>query len=119
MTQKRKITWKEVKDKVKELPKGKYWGVPKGGMYVAAMLDAVDNIEDADYIIDDLIDSGSTMRRYRTLYPDKPFIGLFDKRNGDTNWLVFPWEIEDETKEIEDYLLRIAQRLNIKINIQK
>ena len=115
---KRYISWKEIIEKLDGLPKGKYWGVPRGGMYIAAMLEPVDTVEEADYIIDDLIDSGRTLERYKKMHPDKPFIALFDKRNGDNDWLVFPWEVEDKGKEIEDYLIRIAQYMNIKINIE-
>jgi hypothetical protein len=117
---KRNISWKEIKDKIELLPKDKkYWGVPRGGMYIAAMLNPVDDINDADIIIDDLIDSGRTEIRYKERYPDKTFIALYDKRKGDNDWLIFPWEIEDEGKEAADYLIRIAQYLNIKMNIEK
>ena len=117
--EKRTITWQDIKDRIALLPKDKkYWGVPRGGMYIAAMLNPVDDIEECDIIIDDLIDSGRTMERYKNMYPDKTFIGIFDKRFGDTDWLVFPWEVEDKGKEAADYLIRLAQHLNIKMTIQ-
>jgi len=113
------ITWTEIKEKVKDLPKGKYFGVPRGGQYIAALLDPVDTPEEADYIIDDLIDSGITKSRYEMLYPNKPFIGLYTKDPYDKRWFIFPWEVEDEGKDIGEHLLRIAQYLNIKITIHK
>ena len=108
-----KINWEQVYHRLKEatehLPKTtKYYGVPRGGQIVAGMTgNAVDNIEDADVIIDDLIDSGATMDTY-SLLSDKPFIALIDKRielKGE--WLVFPWE--NEEGNIEDNVRRILQ----------
>lgn len=101
----RTITWQDIKERVAKLPKGKYYGVPRGGQYIAAMLDPVDTPEQADYIIDDLIDSGKTRDHYAQQYPDKPFIALYEK-NGE--WLVFPWEQKGEI-EIEDNVLRILE----------
>lgn len=107
------INWEQVYHRLKEatehLPKTtKYFGVPRGGQIVAGMTgNAVDTIEEADVIIDDLIDSGATMDRY-SLLSDKPFIALIDKRielKGE--WLVFPWE--NEEGNIEDNVRRILQ----------
>jgi len=116
---KRIITWKEIKEKVKDLPKGKYYGVPRGGMYIAALLDPVDSPDEADYIIDDLVDSGATEKRYLEKYPTKPFIALYRKPENDTDWYVYPWEVKDEEKDIADHLLRIGQYLNIKLTIKE
>ena len=65
------ITWEQVYHKLEEVTKGfskdtKYYGVPRGGQIIAGMTSrAVDKIEDADVIIDDLIDSGATYERYK------------------------------------------------------
>jgi len=81
---KTKITWEQIYNRLEEvtkhLPKTtKYYGVPRGGQVVAGMTgNAVDNINDADIIIDDLIDSGATEARYKK--HKKPFIALIDKR---------------------------------------
>lgn len=101
----RTITWSEIKEKVRTLPVGRYYGVPRGGQYIAALLDPVDTPDEADYIIDDLIDSGTTRDRYKALYPDKPFIALYEKTDA---WLVFPWE-QAGSKEIEENVLRIIE----------
>tara|TARA_R110002074_G_scaffold167984_1_gene329272 strand:+ start:3184 stop:3777 length:594 start_codon:yes stop_codon:yes gene_type:complete len=110
------ITWKQVyyrlKKTIKDLPKDtKYYGVPRGGQIVAGMtFNAVDTIEEADVIIDDLIDSGDTLNRYKKY--NKPFISLIDKRKElKGEWLVFPWEKqENETTEtVEDNVTRLLQ----------
>lgn len=105
----RLITWKEIKQKISTMDfSKKYYGVPRGGQYIAALLNPVDTPEEADIIIDDLIDSGATMERYRNQYPNKPFVALFDKRDTKDGWLQFPWEVEGD-KEIEDNVRRILQ----------
>jgi len=110
------ITWEQVyhrlKEAIKHLPKDtKYYGVPRGGQIVAGMTgNAVDKIEDADIIIDDLIDSGATEKRYKQY--KKPFIALIDKRKElQGEWLVFPWEAKDgDTDEtVEDNVARLLQ----------
>lgn len=107
----RLITWSDIKQRVSKLDQSKkYFGVPRGGQYISAMLNPVDTIEEADIIIDDLIDSGKTKERYQKY--DKPFIGLFDKQTEkdlQNKWLVFPWELKDEP--VEDNFTRILQYL--------
>ena len=106
----RYINWEQIKERVSKLDHNlKYYGVPRGGQYIAAMLNPVDTPEQADVIIDDLIDSGTTLQKYAISHPKKPFIGLFDKRvemQGD--WLKFPWEKEG-TVEVEENMLRVIQ----------
>ena len=110
------ITWEQVyhrlEETIKELPKGtKYYGVPRGGQIVAGMTGAaVDTIEEADVIIDDLIDSGATEERYEKY--KKPFLALIDKRiELQGEWLVFPWEEQEgDTEEtVEDNVRRLLQ----------
>ncbi|MDB9801075.1 GTP cyclohydrolase I FolE [Flavobacteriaceae bacterium] len=107
------ITWKQVYHRLETITKGhakdaKYYGVPRGGQIVAGMTGrAVDTIEEADYIIDDLIDSGATLQRYKELSL-KPFISLIDKREElQGEWLVFPWE--NEEGNVEDNVRRLLQ----------
>jgi len=95
----------------------KYYGVPKNGSIIAGMTkNAVDNIEDADVIIDDLIDSGATFKRYKKY--NKPFEALFDKRKEYQNqWIVFPWEIKNgEIETAEDNVTRILQSIGEDVN---
>tara|TARA_R110000824_G_scaffold273696_1_gene462235 strand:- start:179 stop:1018 length:840 start_codon:yes stop_codon:yes gene_type:complete len=110
------ITWEQVyhrlEETIKELPKGtKYYGVPRGGQIIAGMTGAaVDTIEEADVIIDDLIDSGATEERYEKY--KKPFLALIDKRiELQGEWLVFPWEEQEgDTEEtVEDNVRRLLQ----------
>lgn len=101
------ITWQEIRIRLSELNIGKterYFGVPRGGQYIAAMLNPVGSPEEATIIIDDLIDSGATRDRFQSLYPDKPFIALFDKSE---DWLVFPWEMYENPAE--DNIIRMLQ----------
>lgn len=120
---KTQVTWEQVYHRLdtitKDLPIGtKYYGVPRGGQIVAGMTgNAVDTIEDADVIIDDLIDSGSTLNQYSKY--GKPFIALIDKRKElQGEWLVFPWEHkEDDSQEtIEDNVKRLLQYFGEDVN---
>jgi GTP cyclohydrolase IA len=117
------ITWEQVyhrlNEVIKDLPKNtKYYGVPRGGQVVAGMTgNAVDNIEDADVIIDDLIDSGATEKRYKKY--NKPFLSLIDKRKElQGEWLVFPWEakVGDTDETVEDNVSRLLQYFGEDIN---
>lgn len=107
----RSITWIEIKSRVLKLDQTlKYYGVPRGGQPIAAMLNPVDTPEEADVIIDDLIDSGKTEQDYKKY--NKPFIGLFNKQTEPElkdKWLVFPWEAKEEP--VENNFVRILQYL--------
>lgn len=107
----RSITWIEIIERVNKLDKGfKYYGVPRGGQYISAMLNPVDTIEEADIIIDDLIDSGKTEQDFKKY--NKPFIALFNKQTEQEfkdKWLVFPWEVKEEP--VENNFVRILQYL--------
>jgi GTP cyclohydrolase I len=110
------VSWEVVYDRLKTIlentPKDKtFFGVPRGGQIVSGMTGrAVDKIEDADIIIDDLIDSGATELKYKKY--DKPFVALIDKRIELQNqWLVFPWEVKekDTDETVEDNITRLLQ----------
>lgn len=98
------ITWKEIYRRVARLPHGKCWGIPRGGQIVAGLTgNAVDSIDKADYIVDDIIDSGKTLEKY--LDKEKPVHVLFDKRKEFKNtWLTLPWE--NTQQDIEDTIIR-------------
>lgn len=113
------ITWQQVYYRLNEVTKNlnkdtKYYGVPRGGQIVAGMTgNAVDKIEDADVIIDDLIDSGATLERYKD--SGKPFLALIDKRiELEGEWLVFPWE--NEEGNVEDNVRRLLQYFGEDVN---
>lgn len=105
------VTWKEIKERAKRLdPNLKYYGVPRGGQYISALLNPVDTVSECDIIIDDLIDSGRTRDRYKP--NGKPFVALFDKQTEPElrdKWLRFPWE--DKTEPVEDNVFRVLQYL--------
>ena len=96
----------------------KIYPIPRGGVPAAYLVKnycpsaiIVDRPEDADIFIDDLIDSGATMEKYRKLYPNKPLFALFNKKTDISitrQWLVFPWEGTNEAS-IEDNVRRLLQ----------
>lgn len=101
------LTWAEVFERLKEAPAGKLWGVPRGGAIVAGLTGrAVDRLEDADWVVDDIIDSGATLERYQKL--GKPFWALVDKKK-QAGWVKFPWEDSDPTSDLEDTVKRQLQ----------
>lgn len=92
----------------------KIYGVPRGGIPVAYMLAGflpvayvVDTPEDADIIVDDIIDSGATKARYAK--HEKPFYSLYKNSQ---EWLVFPWEQKDGETPVMDNLIRVEQYLD-------
>lgn len=101
----------------------KVFGIPRGGVSVAYMLEAMfpanfittEDISIADIAVDDIIDSGSTKRRWEEKYPTIPFFALIDKTDGSgeafkDSWIVFPWERNDTGDEgVEDNIVRILQ----------
>lgn len=110
--------YKRLQDITKEYPNAKFYGVPRGGVVVAGLTgNPTNNIEEADVIIDDLIDSGKTMERYAK--HKKPFVALIDKRKEYQNeWLVFPWETkeQDTNETVEDNVTRLLQYFGEDIN---
>jgi GTP cyclohydrolase I len=86
---------------------GPVYGVPRGGAVVAGLLGrAVDRWEDADVIVDDIVDSGAI--RARWLARGKRFWALVDKpAEGLTGvWVRFPWEDPDPLTDLADTVTR-------------
>ena len=87
------------------------YGVPRGGVSVAYLLarnlnyHVVDSVDQADIIVDDIIDSGATKKKYK-----KPFYALINKQAGDypNEYIVFPWEDSIESS-LEENIKRIIQ----------
>ena len=98
MISKTYISWEEVKNRLKpiDLKRNAVYGIPKGGMIAAGFLRFASRStspENANIILDDLVDSGATRAKYVKEYPDKKFFCLFNKQlEKDLNWIVFPWE---------------------------
>lgn len=113
------IGWQEIYNRLEYLkskyePDTKFYGVPRGGQIIAGMLgNAVDTIDQADVIVDDLIDSGQTLLQYAK--HDKPFAALIDKREEYKNeWIVFPWE--NHNGNVEDNVTRLLQYFGEDVN---
>lgn len=117
------LTYKEVEELARVLNSNlhpslrKMYPIPRGGVYAAYALKAiipshyeiVDNPNDADFFIDDIIDSGATKDKYWDMYANIPFVALID--NSDfiiKDWVVFPWE-GDASGSIEDNIVRLLQ----------
>ncbi len=103
-----KVSWEEIYNRIKKLPDGKCYGIPRGGAVIAGLTGkAVHKIEECDFIIDDIIDSGKTLFNHKELY-NKPFYALFDKRiELQGKWIEFPWE--HTAQDIEDLIIRQLQ----------
>ncbi len=98
-----KMTWDEAYERVQKriidklASNQRVYGIPRGGVYVAAMSGhATDHPKFADAFVDDIIDSGATAKKWRDKY-HKPVLPLVDKQcNVDDKkmgWVVFPWEV--------------------------
>jgi GTP cyclohydrolase I len=91
--------------------------VPRGGVPAALALkeaipwdiELVDCPQQADFILDDLIDTGATELRLAGETP-VPFFALIDKRTWEhgRDWVVWPWEGTAEVG-IEDHIVRLLQ----------
>lgn len=105
------VSWADIRARLRRLPDGKYYGVPRGGTVVAGLSQQpVDTPEQADYIIDDIVDSGRTREEWLLRYPDKEFLALYDKTAGDAGlgWVVFPWEGTAEA-DAESVVVRLLE----------
>ena len=108
--------------------------VPRGGIPAAyalgesgrakgILINIADSVDEADFILDDLIDSGTTRDKYSSVWSDKPFYALInkplyrslDKDHDFCGWLVFPWETMDaftasgEDNSADDIPVRLLQ----------
>ena len=94
----------------------KVYGVPRGGMLAALWHHkhwiVVRQPEEADAILDDIIQSGKVFGEFLTRFPEKPFHAIVDKRTDPRTqtgeWVLFPWE--DEDKALEDIAIYERQR---------
>lgn len=100
-------TWEQVYARLTDAPPGKLWGIPRGGQIVAGLTGrAVDTPEQADVFVDDVVDSGATLRRYAERY-QCPVWALVTKQPGDA-WIRFPWEDPDP---IADLAMTVTRQL--------
>ena len=101
------------------------YGIPSGGSYVASWLRAcgipvTSSIEDANFVVDDLIDSGKTWARvmekaspgcqFDTLFkkPHSPDVSLGHEIH---DWICFPWDFKENGRvaTAEDGVTRIIE----------
>jgi GTP cyclohydrolase I len=127
MSQKVHLSQKDVVDladnlasKMGAVPtRSKFYPIPRGGvpaLYALLIFNKqiliAETPEEADYFLDDIIDSGATMEKYCEQYPGKPFFALIDKTDSNCpfldQWVVFPWEASSEGS-IEDNIRRTLQ----------
>lgn len=96
------------------------YGVPRGGVSaVFAVLTHLDSAYGltcdpyaADYIVDDIIDTGATRARHEAQFPGKPFFALVRRHPG-MPYIVFPWEgkTEEDATGDHDIVQRLLQRV--------
>lgn len=98
------------------------YGVPRGGVYAALAVKSsiegkhnkkcyiTNTPQEADFIIDDIVDSGKTKQNHLDLY-DLPFYALIDKKNSvlENKWVVFPWEQTNQENGPEENVRRIIE----------
>ena len=96
-------------------------GIPRGGVPVAYAVCAelirreykarpVAIITGADVVVDDIVDSGATMKKARVEKPDAYFYSICNKEDEGIGgaWVVFPWD-ENVIKSAEDIPTRLMQ----------
>lgn len=97
----------------------KLFGVPRGGIIPAysvashsKLLTVTEDHNEADIIIDDIIDSGATRKHWNSIYPNKPFFALIDHSDASLRekqgWVTFFWEKSVENS-IDDNIRRLLQ----------
>lgn len=111
----RYVPWDEVYERLKGMPPGKLFGIPRGGAIIAGLTGrAVDCPEEADWVVD-VID-GSSPAGAVTTSTEKPLWAMFDRRIdklGDTK-IVFPWD-HPAAVGGRDPLERIANELLLEL----
>jgi hypothetical protein len=105
-----------------DLSKLRMYGVPRGGMCLVAGLGygiPVVDPSEAQVIIDDIVDSGETVKRFQKAFPQTPFVAAITRQETDDRWVVFPWEVHDEESQAPDRInfLRCAQALGYDLTL--
>lgn len=95
------------------------YGVPRGGVHVVPFIlhfrgdcFLAEKPEEADFFVDDIIDSGHTRDHYEETY-GKPFYALVNKRGSDSQlagkWVEFFWERLNKEDGPQDNIRRILE----------
>jgi GTP cyclohydrolase I len=100
-------------------PDSLVYGVPRGGVPVAYLVKGLTDCtlgqcpEGADFLVDDLIDSGATRKRYaqRSTGQFAALGGYLVPPKGTGEWLVFPWEQGPEGADTsaDDIVIRLLE----------
>jgi GTP cyclohydrolase I len=118
------LTWDDVFERCEggDAPfRKKLFGIPRGGVHIAQLLVhlrdcyMVDDPHLADYLVDDVYDSGRTSEAWLKEYPAARFWVAYDKRQSQYagQWLVFPWEKYQAERPAEDSAARLLESLGI------
>lgn len=93
--------------------------IPRGGIPVAYLLASfmpkiaiTADPNDADIFVDDILDSGATMDRFKAKYPGRPFFTMINKEEDHQfkgQYIVFPWEGAEIEESVEDNVIRLLQ----------
>jgi|TARA_R100000656_G_scaffold68946_1_gene51939 GTP cyclohydrolase I len=87
------------------------YGIPKGGLIVTNFLNCnkTVNPKEATIIIDDIVDSGRTKKKYIKKYPKAKFITVIDKQTHSkyAGYIVFPWEKADN--DAQDVITKVIE----------
>ena len=80
----KRISWGEIAGRACELPKHVYYGIPRGGSFVAGIMEThgyqtTDRPESASAFVDDIVDSGATKEKWKEKFPLVPFFSLFER----------------------------------------
>lgn len=113
------VIWSKAEGKFKSVT-----GIPRGGTILAVLYShkfgikylPTGNLDSEQLIIDDIADSGDTLKLWKKTFPTNSFATLHYKEiseikpdifaksiSKDYGWIVYPWERED-SNTIQDYL---------------
>lgn len=102
-----------------------FYSIPRGGVPVGYLLQGmqpqyvlVDNPNDADFFVDDIIDTGSTAKKWQKTYPGREFFALLtrgafpstlpslnDHHLQPKAWIHFPWESVYDSPDHDDTIV--------------
>tara|TARA_R100000808_G_scaffold6135_3_gene18395 strand:+ start:4503 stop:5348 length:846 start_codon:yes stop_codon:yes gene_type:complete len=111
------LTWQDVENRIEyflDRCEGKaIYGIPRGGKVVEGLITLMTTAtvakspEEADLIIDDIVDSGRTVDEWSKY--GVPILCLYNKiRDFENEWVVFPWEESGEA-DIAESVTRIIE----------
>lgn len=102
--------------KISGLSERTVFGIPRGGIPVAYMaagvfnLRVVDKIEDADYVVDDIVCTGRTRDAWMHRAPLRASFHAMIPKPAAKTWYIFPWE-ESVVGSAKDIVIRQLQFL--------